>query len=416
MAGTLLKIGEPASSPPPAPQWRAFLELGFRPLYAGGCAWAAIAVALWVFAPQWLTGPLSGVAWHAHEMLWGFVATIAVGFLLTAGATWTGVNPLKGPALGFLALAWLVARIGFLLPWTSAFIVATIGEAAFFGVAAAALGRAIFTTRNHRNAGVPLLLLALGVFDVLYLAASAGGDYARLMRHFEAGIVAMAVVALLVARRVIPFFAMRAVHGLSIPMATRSGQVAVAAGVLALAFAALDAPVALGVALAIAGAIALGQVVAWRPWRVRNVPLLWILYAGYALLGTGLIVAAVRVSGIVDLRAAWPVHVIGVGGFGVLIIGMVTRTALGHLGRPLRTDRRMVATFVLVIAAAALRIGALLPSALQVPLLHASACAWVAAFALYVWRFVPMLIRPRMAAPAPAPSGAARGASIRIGA
>ena len=413
MAEILLKIGEPRVSSPPAPQWRAFLELGFRPLYAAGCAWAAIAVALWVFAPQWLTGSLAGVAWHAHEMLWGFVATIAVGFLLTAGATWTGVNPLKGPALGLLALTWLVARIALLLPWKPAFLVAVICEAAFFGVAAVALGRAIFTTRNWRNAGVPVLVLALGATDVLYLAA-AGGDYARLMRHFEAGIVAMAVVALLVARRVIPFFAMRAVQGLEIPMATRSGQVAVAAGVLAIVFAAIDAPMGLGVALAVAGAICVGQVIAWQPWRVRNVPLLWILYTGYALLGAGLIVAAVRVSGIVELRAAWPVHVIGVGGFGVLIIGMVTRTALGHLGRPLRTDRMMVLTFALVIAAAALRIAALLPSSFAMPLLHASACAWVVAFALYVWRFVPMLIRPRIAAPAPPPN-AARSATIRIG-
>lgn len=414
MAQVLLEIGEPSSPSSPAPQWRAFLELGFRPLYAGGCAWAAIAVALWVFAPQWLTGPLSGVAWHAHEMLWGFVATIAVGFLLTAGATWTGVNPLKGPALGLLALAWLVARVALLLPWTTAFVVGATCEAAFFGVAAAALGRAIFTTRNHRNAGVPFLVLALGAFDVLYLAAAAGGDPVRLMREFEAGIVAMAVVALLVARRVIPFFAMRAVQGLSIPMATRSGQVAVAAGVLAVAFAVVGAPIALGIALAVAGAICVGQVIAWQPWRVRNVPLLWILYAGYALLGAGLIVAAVRASGIVDLRAAWPVHVIGVGGFGALIIGMVTRTALGHLGRPLRTDRRMAATFVLVIAAAALRIAALLPTSAALPLLHASACAWCVAFALYVWRFVPMLIRPRLAAPAP-PSSAARSATIRTG-
>ena len=79
--------------------------------------------------------------------------------------------------------------------------------------------------------------------------------------------------------------------------------------------------------------IALVQVLAWKPWAVRRVPLLWILYLGYAALGVGLLVAAAHASGWV-LRAAWPVHVIGVSGFSVLIIGMVTRTALGHLGRP----------------------------------------------------------------------------------
>lgn len=93
---------------------------------------------------------------------------------------------------------------------------------------------------------------------------------------------------------------------------------------------------------------------------------------------------------------AWPAHVIGVAGFSVLIIGMVTRTALGHLGRPLRTDRSIVAMYVLVLAAALLRLLALLPVGLAQAALHASALAWVLAFALYLWRFAPLLIRPRL--------------------
>lgn len=101
------------------------------------------------------------------------------------------------------------------------------------------------------------------------------------------------------------------------------------------------------------------------------------------------------------VRAAWPVHVVGVAGFSVLIIGMVTRTALGHLGRPLQTDRSMVTAYVLVIVAALLRLLALVPGILMPGLLHASALAWVLAFALYLWRFVPMLIRPRIDAQPP---------------
>src|SRR5690606_36249876 len=91
-----VSLHEPGEPPSSGPQLKAFLELGFRPLYIAGCAWALLSVALWVYAPQWLSAPLGGVAWHAHEMLWGFVATIAVGFLLTASATWTGINPLQG--------------------------------------------------------------------------------------------------------------------------------------------------------------------------------------------------------------------------------------------------------------------------------------------------------------------------------
>src|SRR6187401_3202552 len=109
-ASGMIPLEEPAGSGRVAPSLRAFLELGFRPLYLGGAAWALIAVGIWVWAPQILTGPLGSVAWHAHEMLWGFIATIAVGFLMTAGANWTGINPLEGPALGVACTLWLVAR------------------------------------------------------------------------------------------------------------------------------------------------------------------------------------------------------------------------------------------------------------------------------------------------------------------
>lgn len=103
------------------------------------------------------------------------------------------------------------------------------------------------------------------------------------------------------------------------------------------------------------------------------------------------------------MRMAWPAHVIGMAGFSVLIIGMVTRTALGHLGRPLKTDRSMVAAYALVIAATALRLLALWPSEWTLHWQHASATAWALAFALYLWRFVPMLIRPRPDKPSGTP-------------
>jgi uncharacterized protein involved in response to NO len=389
----LLRIDEPGQARALAPQWSAFLELGFRPLYLAGCFWAAISVGLWIFAPGLLRGQLAGVIWHAHEMLWGFIATIAVGFLLTAGSNWTGMNPLKGRALGALGLLWVLARVGYLVPGAATFWLAASCELLFFAWAAAALGRAIYGARNQRNYGVPLLLLALGVADALFLLAAWQGDYALLMQRFIAGLLCMAVVALLVARRVLPFFAMRAVPGLAIPMHTRSGHWQLGAGTLGIGFGLLGWMLAMAAFLAAVGVIALVQVLAWKPWAVRRVPLLWILYLGYAALGVGLLVAAAHASGWV-LRAAWPVHVIGVAGFSVLIIGMVTRTALGHLGRPLRTDRLIVWCYALVIAAAVLRLLALLPSGLAFVSLHASAGVWVLAFGLYLWRFFPMMIRP----------------------
>src|SRR5690606_27479045 len=101
-------------------------------------------------------------------------------------------------------------------------------------------------------------------------------------------------------------------------------------------------------------------------------------------------------------RSATHVHLIGMAGFCILIIGMLTRTALGHLGRPLALDRSMLASYWLMIAAAVFRLAALWPSAASATLLHLAACAWILCMGLYLWRFAPMLIRPRPDKPVPA--------------
>ena len=135
---TLIPIREPGATAAAGPSWRAFLELGFRPLYLAGASWALVSVLIWIFVPHWAGGELAGLPWHAHEMLWGFVATIAIGFLLTAGANWTGITPLAGPPLGALLALWAAARVGYLLPQPSALWAAAAAEFLFFAIAAAA--------------------------------------------------------------------------------------------------------------------------------------------------------------------------------------------------------------------------------------------------------------------------------------
>ena len=377
-----------------APSLKASFELGFRPIYLAGAFWAAVAIALWIFAPQTLTGTLQGVAWHAHEMLWGFIATIAVGFLVTAAATWTGKNPIKGAPLAALLGLWVVARIGFLIPGELAFRIAAASELLFFAVAAFVLAKVMLGSRNTRNYGVPVMVLALGVADAWYLWVAANSSYLELMQAMDTGLLVMAAIALLVARRVIPFFAMRVLTGLELPKQTRSGHLQLAACVAALLclLAGLKQPLA--AFLFLAGITSLYQLLTWKPLLVLRKPLLWILYAGYAALGFGLMAAAVHVLS-PGIRAAWHVHLIAMGGFSVLIIGMLTRTALGHLGRPLKLDSSMQTSYWLMLVAVVLRLCALAPNNHAGLLLQLSAAAWILVFALYLWRFFPLLIRPR---------------------
>ncbi|NYT76349.1 NnrS family protein [Alcaligenaceae bacterium] len=381
------------------PDLTTFLSLGFRPLYIAGVVWALVSIAIWIFAPQLIPAPMWGVAWHAHEMLWGFIVTIALGFLLTASATWTGFNPLKGAPLGLVCILWLIARIAYLTGGDTAFTVGVISESAFFLISALSLLRVVIKGKSRRNYGLPLLVLGLGVANVLYLLAAKNGDYVLLIEHFNQGLIAMAVVALLIARRVIPFFSMRMVPELKLPMLVGSGKYQLGFGVAAIVFSLVGLSWAMALSLAITGLISLWQLAHWKPFSVLHKPMLWILYLGYAMIGIGLVCAAAHMAGIGASsplgRSATHVHIIGMGGFCILIIGMLTRTALGHLGRPLALDASMLLSYYLMIAAVALRLAALWPSGVTLMLLHASAACWIVCMGLYLWRFVPMLIRPR---------------------
>ena len=376
------------------PSMQAFMELAFRPLYLAGIGWALVAIALWVYAPAVLTAPLGGIAWHAHEMLWGFIATIALAFLMTAGASWTGITPMTGKLLALACVLWAVARVGFLLPSDTAFWVALVAELAFFLLGTGAMLRAVVVSKNSRNYAVPGLLAGLGATDVLYLLTARGGDYLLLMQYFNAGLLVMALIALLIGRRVIPFFAMRAVHGLSLPKQLETGWVQLGACSVAVVSLLTGMAWLSAVALGLAGLLALAQLTSWKPLAVRGNALLWILYVGYAGLGIGLLLAALQYAG-VEVPRVLPVHTIAMAGFSVLIIGMVTRTALGHTGRPLATDRMMRTSYWFMLLAVALRLAAIANSPATATLLHMAGAAWVASLALYLWQFTPILIRPR---------------------
>ena len=71
------------------------------------------------------------------------------------------------------------------------------------------------------------------------------------------------------------------------------------------------------------------RLIGWQPWRSWRNPLLWIPF--------GFLLLALAQSGVVSGSAA--LHVLTVGALAGLIMGMITRTALGHAGRPFRAGR-----------------------------------------------------------------------------
>ncbi|MGH7489684.1 MAG: NnrS family protein, partial [bacterium] len=65
----------------------AVLAYAFRPMFLAAGLWAVVAIVLWLatfFGYIQLPSRFDPLAWHIHEMLFGFVMAAVAGFLLTA--------------------------------------------------------------------------------------------------------------------------------------------------------------------------------------------------------------------------------------------------------------------------------------------------------------------------------------------
>ena len=156
---SIMQLEEP---PRAVPRGFALWQLGFRPFYLLASSFAAISIALWALQYAGLLGAsyLSGPMWHAHEMLFGFVLAVIVGFLLTAGRNWANQPTPTGMPLAALVALWLAARVLVLTPWGWAGAAANVG----FALASAyALGRALWAGRSQRNYFFVGLLVLMGV-------------------------------------------------------------------------------------------------------------------------------------------------------------------------------------------------------------------------------------------------------------
>ena len=90
----------------------AFLSHGFRPFFFLGACFAALAIPLWLaaFTHGYGVGG-DAMRWHVHEMLFGYLAAIVAGFLMTAIPNWTGRLPVMGLPLFLFVFTWIAGRI-----------------------------------------------------------------------------------------------------------------------------------------------------------------------------------------------------------------------------------------------------------------------------------------------------------------
>jgi uncharacterized protein involved in response to NO len=362
----------------------ALFELGFRPFYLLASAFAALSVALWgAQVSGMLTAPyLAGSVWHAHEMLFGFTLAVIAGFLFTAVRNWTQQPTPRGALLAAFAALWIAGRVLVLAPYPWA---AAIVNAAFPLAVAVAIAVPLARSKNRRNYFFVALLGACGVAALCVHLALMGLIEWPARIGLRAGLDIVLFIVAVVAGRVVPMFTNNGVPGAGATRMPLVERIALGS-VLALAAGDVAGLPGFAAACAAVGTMAHAfRLVLWRPWKTLRTPLVWILHASYAWIPVHL---ALRVAGFAGLvPEAVATHALTVGVIGGMTLGMMTRTARGHSGRMLAAGYAEIACFILIQAAAIVRV--------FTSGIGTSAVLWSAAFLIYFLRYLPILVLPR---------------------
>lgn len=377
----------------------AVLSYGFRPFFLLGALWAASVVAIWLpvlgggiilptaFAP---------VAWHVHELVYGYVPAVVAGFLLTAVPNWTGRLPVAGTLLLVLASVWVAGRVAVLVSgWIGAPVAAAV-DLLFLASLALIIAREIIAGRNLRNlkvlALVTLLWVGNAIFHLEAMADGGGGYGARL------GIGGTVLLIALIGGRIIPSFTrnwlVRQSSGrLPIPFGVFD-VACLASSVMALVcWILLPADAVTAALAAIAACWHAARLGRWAGYRTLAEPLVLVLHVGYAFLPLGFALLALGIALPGSVAASGALHSWTIGAIGTMTLAVMTRASLGHTGRALVATPSTVFIYGAVLVAALSRVVSVF-DVWREPLLAVSAAAWVTAFAGFLVAFGPLLLAP----------------------
>ena len=380
----------------------AFLRGGFRPFFFGGPAWAIVALTLWLMTlggSLTLPSAFEPLAWHRHEMLFGFVGAVVAGFLLTAIPNWTGRLPIAGPPLAALFGFWLAARLAVLFSASTGAPAAALFDVGFYVLLAALAAREVLAAKN-RNVPIVGLVLLFGLANAIDHAGAAG----RLADDglgWRAGISLVVLMISLVGGRIVPSFTRNwlAKRGVREGLPGQPGRydLATIAATAAALLAWILAPetIAAGGLLAVAALLQALRLARWRGWRAAGDSLVFILHVGYAWVPVGLALLAASILGPAIPRSA-AIHALTAGAMGTMILAVMTRATLGHTGRELRASAQTTFLYLLVTLGALLRVASSLGLVDYRIGLEFSGVAWAGAFLIFLFAYGPILFRPRL--------------------
>ncbi|ADJ28556.1 NnrS family protein [Nitrosococcus watsonii] len=376
-----------------------FLGTGFRPFFWFGTLMSSVWMLLWLLL---LSGHLSLNShlplpyWHAHEMLFGFVAAIIAGFLLTATQNWTGRITATGPSLLFLVLVWAAGRAvmlgGDALPVS---LVITV-DMAFIPCLLFFVARPVVAARHTRSIALVVILGVLASCNLLVHLGGAGYLPAATTPALHATVNVITLLMVIIGGRVIPFFTRNTLQ-IPIYQFIWLERLAIGSVTALLIIEAISGINALTGAIALAaGIFNLIRLLGWGGHKTLSQPLLWVLHLAYLWICVGLVVKGLDAYLGGDYHSI-AIHLLTVGAMGTLILGMISRVALGHTGRRMVLPKRMVVAYGLITLGVIVRTGGplLLPTHM-VAVWLLSGGLWIGAFGVFLFHYTPILWRSRI--------------------
>ena len=371
---------------------------GFRTFFLLAGLSATLLVPLWMaFLLGYLEAPgyLGPIGWHAHEMIFGYALTVIAGFLLTSVAAWTNEDRVHGLPLALLAALWLAGRLamGF-ADWLPGVLVAVL-DLAFLPALVLSILPPLLRSRKFANTAFVVLLVLLLMTNLGIHLEALGIISVDASRFIRVAVDLVVLFVILVGGRITPAFTRNA---LKVEITSRPVLDRLAIGLMVALLVADTVPGAETVAalLALATALVNGlRLAGWQGLATRHSPILWVLHLGYAWIVVGL-----TLKGLAGLLPALPevaaLHGLTLGAVGIFTLGMMSRVALGHTGRPLVITPSVTAAYVLVNLAALARLADPLLATVANQLGSAAAgLMWTLGFLIFLINYLPILTSPR---------------------
>ena len=379
-------------------------QIAFRPFFLFSSLFAMLAIGLWLLLLTGKTGsfePYGGwYIWHGHEMVFGYVQAIVIGFLLTASRNWTGQTGASKTLIQIIFAAWLAARVAWLIATIPNWLLATMDMAAPL---LAALGLAQTLRAGEKAAGkdnqghnwpfVGLLLLLAGFQVLFHYLLYYQSAYIPVLQRVA--VLAMMAVTFWVSGRVLPFFTRARLQTPPPEIPTILKSVTMTLTWLVLPFylmqalmqqmkvSELDGLFQYMLSLICLGAAAGHSRLLSLFYRkgVLSEPMLWSLYLAYGWMIAGLISLAIQPW----VATPW-LHTITIGGLFGMVFSMMARICLGHTGRKIIALRGMATAFAAIQLVVVLRLAASY---------QLSALLMIACMLVFLFHYLPILCRER---------------------